>query len=128
MKITVPASQAQSIVSKFFYLAWSASKVMGMGFLQDRHAATEQEVFSNVIRSGDYVLPVHGGNNRTYADYVFGRMMKLGISVTRNGEDCDLEVSDSPAKPDYNSWSGTYNSPADILDAAVIIHSIVTPS
>lgn len=119
MKITVPASQVESIVSKFFYLAWKASKVMGMGFLQDRPAATEQEVFSNVIRSGDYALPIHGSNNRSYADYVFGRMMKLGISVTRNGEDYDLEVSDGPAKPDYNSWSGVYSSPAAILSAAL---------
>lgn len=99
-----------------------------MGFLQDRPDFTEQEVFSNVIRSGDYALPIHGGNNRTYADYVFGRMMKLGINVTRNGEDYDLEVSDNPAKPDYNSWASTYNSPADVLDAALIINAIVNPA
>lgn len=120
MKITVPASQVQPVVSKFFYLAWKASFVVGMGILQDRPNATEQEVFIHIIRSADYAMPVHGVNNRTSADYVFGRMMKLDISVSRNGEDYDLEVSDSPANPSYNSWAGTFSNPAAILSAAVL--------
>ena len=119
MKITIPQSEVDKVVSKFFYLAWKASSVLGMGFLQDRPSATEKDVFNNVIGSGDYAMPIHGAGNRTYADYVFGRMMKVGIKVVPNGESFDLEVSDDPARIDYQSWARTYKTAADVLKAAI---------
>ncbi len=121
MKVTVPANQVDAVVSKFFYLAWKASKVLGMGIFQDRPNASEKEVFHNVIGSGDYAMPIHGAHNRTYADYVFGRMMKVGIKVAADGENYTLEVSDDAARPDYQSWYSTYNTAADILTAAMLV-------
>jgi hypothetical protein len=73
-------------ISRAFFLAYQASHPIGMGLLQAAELsspARETQVFENVKNSGDYAggLNPGAGANEFYASYVFGRPLKLRISL-----------------------------------------------
>jgi hypothetical protein len=116
---TANASELQSLVRRILFLAYNASNCFGMGVLQQRSGATEEQVFNNAANMGDYP----GGNAMRHAppgdinaDYVFGRMMKLSIRYDENN--LTLDVSNGTPRPDYQSWCRTYKTYEDLVLAA----------
>jgi hypothetical protein len=121
---------AEPVVKRMFYLAWKA--VGGpsgiMGCLQDRGEVSEDEVWQNVKTAGDYPGG-HLGRERpghAYGDYVFGRMMKMGVDWT----DDTITTRDSPLRIDYEAWCRKYPTyealvlaAADELGVAAIAHA-----
>lgn len=114
MKIAVlNSTDPTAFLSRLFYLAWQAcGGPLGMGFLQNRPGATEEEVFKNVLTAGDYACG--GGNDKeVYGDYVFGRMMKFGAEI----ENGTIKFSDSPFRSDYQAFARKYPTIESLIDA-----------
>lgn len=109
------------VVKRAFWLAWKACRrPFGMGFLQDNPNATEDDVWKCVCIARDYVpgsASLMGADkpDETYGDYVFGRMMKLGMKWGRDG----VEIPDDPPRPDYQAWCTTYPTHEALVRAAI---------
>jgi len=105
-----------AVAKRMFYLAWKAcGGTTGLGFLQDRPEATENEIWSVVTGqiTSDYPTPA-GEILKPYGDYVFGRMMKFGVEINDNY----IIVSDSQPRMDYQSWCVRYSSYQALAEAA----------
>ena len=110
--------EAVNVASRALFLAYNAAGVFGMGAFQAQDNKTEQEVFDNVVHKRDYPGREETPdmtNCRLYADYVFGRMMKLVITVNNN----TLEFSDDKPRLDYQSWGSVYKSYDKLFKAAM---------
>jgi len=96
---------------RIFFLAWqNCGGPLGMGFLQDRPGATENDVWNNVQKRGDYpdlasisAVKQKDGKGSIHADYVFGRMMKLNVDFNFN--DLTITMRDDEPRPDYQGWA-----------------------
>lgn len=117
------ASKVVAVVKRAFFLAYNAcGGTSGMGMLQARSNVTEDQVWKNVCTHGDYPGGVLNGmadasKGDAYGDYVFGRMMKLGIQFDPSAG--TIEISDSAPRADYQGWSGRkYPSYKALVDAA----------
>lgn len=101
---------AVSVASRAMFLAYNESLVFGMGILQAQNNKTENEVFNNILYKQDYpgsiTQPPDMTNIRLHADYVFGRMMKLSITINNN----TIQYSDDKPNSGYQSWAYTYKS------------------
>lgn len=118
MKVQVPEGlKAEEVVKRMFCLAWQAcGGPLGMGVLQDRPGASEDEIWENVGRRGDYPGdPDKRGPSEAYGDYVFGRMMKLSV----HWDDAEIDLGDDSPRGDYQAWCGEYHSYQALFDAAV---------
>lgn len=114
--VTSSSLTGEQIAKRYFFLAYKASNVGGLGILQARENVEEDDIWKNVTRAGDYP----GNSNRNeciapYADYVFGRMMKVGCKVLENG----IEVREGSGRLDYQSWAFKYPTFKDLAIAAV---------
>jgi hypothetical protein len=124
MKIAVPDNVSTvDVVKKAMFLAYNAcGGPVGMGILQARNNVTEEDVWNNVANRGDYPGGNSFGSNKieeksgkVYADYVFGRMMKLSISWAEN----EIQVNDGKPSRDYQGWCGTYDSYELLIKVAI---------
>lgn len=109
---------ALRIVKEMYWLAWQAcGGTTGMGHFQDCPDATEEDVWGSVTTQTDINQARGSACCSLYADYVFGRMMKMGLGIDINGV-----ISWSPAdtRPDYQSWtrSGKYSGYEDVYAEA----------
>ena len=116
-KFKVDKKKAEAVAKNIFYLAWKESGVFGMGILQDRPESSKEDVWSNVCDRGDYPIGRTGEENDYYADYVFGRMMKLMVKL--NKKKGVIEMQDSDPRPDYQSWCRKYPSYEALFNAAI---------
>jgi hypothetical protein len=122
MQVTiVPAEKTTDVVKRMFYIAWKAcGGPMGMGFLRDRGPAqSEDEIWANVCNAGDYPGQRTfdpGKSGEAYGDYVFGRMMKMGVGF--NPSTGAITTRDSELRIDYQSWCMAYPTYRVLLDAA----------
>lgn len=118
ISISVPEGlTGEAVAKRAFFLAFQAcGGPTGMGVLQDNPGATEDDVWKNVLNSGDYVgeymTPKTG---EPYGDYVFGRMMKLGLTFTADTVSC---VERAP-RIDYQGWCRKYPSYEALVQAAI---------
>lgn len=109
-------ASGEQVAKRMFFLAWNAcGGPTGMGFLQDRGLKmNEESIFKNVVSSGDYATSQRNVAGSLYGDYVFGRMMKLGIKFGTNYvELCDMWRSD------YQAFCGKYPDAESLVGAAV---------
>lgn len=111
MKLTVSdSSKTKDVVKRAFYLAWVAcGGPLGLGFLQNKPGASEDDVWKNVCTDGDYAGNLRGnkvedGKGEVYGDYVFGRMMKTGIKWDGDA----ITVRDETPRHDYQAWCRKY--------------------
>ncbi len=106
----------EQVVQEAFWLAWKAcGGSLGMGRFQDRPGATKEDVWANVSESGDYPYKVNDNKpGKVYGDYVFGRMMKLGLEWDETG----VTVRDDAPRPDYQAWCRKYPTYEDLVLAA----------
>jgi hypothetical protein len=95
----------QQLAKRVFFLAYEASPVMGMGFLQARDGMTEEKVCEEYARGDGY-----------HADYAYGRMMKTSVVVRPNG--VDINYGREP-RADYQGWGRRYPTNAALLEAAM---------
>ena len=106
---------AQILAKRILFLAYEASQVFGMGAFQARDAITEDEVWANTVTKGDYGgFPAN--DKDIYADYVFGRMMKLSFHVKDNTISYD---GNDKTKLDYQSWGAKYKTYSKLFQAAI---------
>lgn len=109
------------IVKRAYWLAWKAcGHSFGLGILQDRGNVTEEDVWQRVRSAGDYgenAKKIMRTNEpgKTYGDYVFGRMMKLGFEW---GQDW-LEFYDETPRLDYQAWCCKYPTYEILVNAAI---------
>ena len=116
MHITCSSPEsAQTLAKRILFLAYEASHVFGMGAFQARDAVTEDQVWANTVTKGDYGgFPAN--TKDIYADYVFGRMMKLSFHVKDNTVNYD---GDDKTKLDYQSWGAKYKTYTKLFTAAI---------
>jgi hypothetical protein len=86
LRVFVQGCTALSFVKRAFFLAYCESKVVGLGRLQERADATEEDVWVNINLKNDYLEGIEAlvmlgekVSSSDRADYVFGRQMKLEI-------------------------------------------------
>ena len=107
------------IVKRMLWLAYqAASGPLGMGFFQAVSNATEEDVFRNVVNQEDYEgfqAEKKMSNGHFDADYVFGKMMKLRLTI----KDGEVIIPSWEPRRDYQSWCRTYPTYKDLYDAAV---------
>lgn len=108
-------SNPEVLAKRIVFLAWKAcGGPMGMGILQNNPGAGEAEVWKQAFGRGDY-----GGMGakagQVYADYVFGRMMKLTLSWDASS----VTLSDAECRLDYQSWCSTYPTYEALAKAAI---------
>lgn len=102
----------EQVAKRILFLAYQASRVVGMGVIHAKDDALEQEVWEQCV------------NNRwsghrpgqISADYVFGRMMKLSVLWSESG----VTIPHDEPRPDYQSWCTTYRTAADLIAAAIL--------
>lgn len=104
----ISVEKPRAVDEEAFWLAYQASSVVGMGHLQSRRGATKGDVLAAIP------FEERDGKTVAHADYVMGRMMKLGIGVTASG----IEVSDFAPRADYQSWCYAYPTNAALIEAA----------
>jgi hypothetical protein len=115
----IKCDQPEEVVKEAFWIAWQAcGRPQGLGMLQNRPNATKEDVWNNIRQAGDYeggaiTNPDKPGD--AYGDYVFGRMMKLGIKWNKEAV---IVREDSP-RIDYQSWCLKYPSYKTLIDAAI---------
>jgi len=114
MKVKIKNATVDDVVKETFWLAWQAcGGTLGMGFLQDKPNATKEQVWDNVLCTGDYP-----GNrskkNKLYVDYIFGRMMKLGFSCEKD----ILEFRNDKPIVDYQAWCRVYSTYQKLVEEA----------
>ena len=111
--VVAPKCKPEVFISRAFYLLWKAcGGTMGMGFLQDNPNATEEDVWLNVQSAGDYSFNTQR-ENRIYADYVFGRMIKWGVKTQGNKiifYNRDFDIG-------YNAFAKVYKTDMEIIEA-----------
>ena len=118
---TIRCDNPEAVVRRAFWLAWQAcGRPAGMRFLQDCPSATEQDVWNNVRTAGDYSQGARQlmGSDKpgdAYGNYVFGRMMNLGLKWDAEGVDC----RDDKPKRDCQEWCRVYPSYTELVQAAI---------
>jgi hypothetical protein len=114
---------ALTLAKRILFLAYEASSVFGMGAFQARDAITEDEVWANTVTKGDYGgFPAN--DEDIYADYVFGRMMKLSFHIKDNTISYD---GIDKTKLDYQSWGAKYKTYTKLFQAAIKSLNMTVP-
>ncbi len=100
---------------RIFWLAYQASSVVDLGRFQAQDDVTENDVWDNVTNSSDYPGKI-SPTDSIYADYVFGRMMKLSLKL----KDGKVEIGSSEFRSDYQSFCRKYPDPKSLHKAATV--------
>lgn len=108
--MVIKTERASELAKRMFFLAYKASNVVGMGVLQARDGVTEADVWKSAITSWDG----RDNSSKPYGDYIFGRMMKMSLSVG-NGA---VEFRDTKLNREYQSWCGVYSTYLALAQAA----------
>lgn len=114
--IKIQSDNPESLAKRMMWLAYQAADVFGMGAFQARGGIEEDQVWHNVTISGDYAGSLNTSPGLVFADYVFGRMMKLDIRIFGS----HIEVQDREARSDYQSWAAEYPTFEALAKAAVM--------
>ena len=107
----------KEVAHEMLWLAWQAcGGPVGMGLLQDRPNVTKKDVVQNVASSGDYPGNASGNSEiKLYADYVFGRMMKLRIDIKEDR----IEIMNDKVDSAYNGWHREFPTYKKLIGRAV---------
>lgn len=116
MKLEVIGIEPEKLVKRAMFLAWEAcGGPIGMGQLQDKPFAKEDEVWNNVKTAGDYPGNFRGSRDGdVYGDYVFGRMMKTGMKYN----DAYVTISKEKASGNYQAWARKFEDQPALIKAA----------
>ena len=116
---TIKINNAEAVVKKACFLAYEAcGDSSGMGFLQARDAVSEDDVWNNIMSSGDYPGPSHNKPGKVYGDYVFGRMMKIHFEYTADS----ITYYTGELDVEYQGWCLDYPTYLDLINSAVLFN------
>jgi len=106
VKIT-PSVPVEDFLREMLYIAWKGCEhTTGMGYLQDKPDASKVEVRK----------ACESGTRQVYADYIFGRMLKLRVILHEvNGNLVSLEMYDETYQPAYQSFAHIYPTTNDLI-------------
>ena len=116
----IEVKDPEAVAKEALWLAWQAcGGPTGMGVVKDNPSADKEQVWQAVRGDEDRSDIVfrdfmNRPGDRLYADYVFGRMMKLGIEWNADS----ITVDDAEPRRDYQSWCVKYPTYADLIAAA----------
>jgi len=122
MKITLTGITQNEFIKRAYFLAYQAAgPEQGMGVFQRRNGATEDEIYHNVCTGGDYLFGAAEedktqGETEFYGDYVFGRMLKLGMKTYKG--DSVVFLNDD-WREDYQAFCTKYPTPKELAQAVV---------
>ena len=103
--------EGKQLLVRVAWLAFQASKPMGLGFM---HAdAAERVTESDIERQ----ILVGTKSLIISFDYFVGRMIKTVFSLTPDGV---VHINPEIPRPDYQSWYSTYPTAASLLQAAEV--------
>lgn len=113
----IETKNAAEVVKEAFWIAYQAcGGPLGMGVFQARSGATKEDVWNNVQNAGDYSGCFRKQEaNDAYGDYVFGRMMKLGLKWDESSVTC----RDEAPRHDYQAWCNKYPTYQSLVEAAI---------
>lgn len=118
MKVTTTPLSGEIVARRMFFLAYQACGGEFMyGCFRARENPVEEEVWQNVLTSGDYPGAPKCRPGNLYGDYVFGRMLKLKVQYDRDS----VTVRDDTPDRSYQGWSrkSGYPSYAALVEAAI---------
>jgi hypothetical protein len=102
-----------------------------MGFLHDYPQASPKEVLWDVCNGMSFREYLDSSTREEiflYGDYIFGRSVKLGISITKDVEEHNLFIvkigADISVDPEYQTWAVSYSSYQDLVRACAIPFSL----
>jgi hypothetical protein len=104
----------ERVAKRALFLAYQHSRLLGLGVLQKRDNASEEDVWQACVGAHDY----RGSQfkkappGQAHADYVFGRHMKVDFRWT----DSTVEAH---AQNDDQAWCANYTSTDALLQAAI---------
>ncbi len=118
MKFRVIGATPETIVRRAMFLAWKSSRAVGFGVLQNRGSEqSEDQVWKSMFNREDYPSGNEYGDNKpgkVYADYVQGRMMKVGFRWDAE----TIGVNGGEWRSDYQSFCHAYPNAFLLLTAA----------
>lgn len=97
----------ERVAKRALFLAYQQARVLGLGVLQKRDNASEEDVWQACLGAHDY-----RGSAFKHADYVFGRHMKLALRWTET-------TVEAHAENDDQAWCANYTSTDALLQAAI---------
>lgn len=101
----------EQLLTRALWLAFSASSPVGMGFL---HSETARGITEETIgNEADEPFKKNDGSLNIYTDYVAGRMMKTGFSVSKDGK---LTIKPEVPRYDYQSWADKYANASQLIE------------
>lgn len=103
---------ARAVLKRMLWLAYKASSLQGLGIFQANDNATE-----------DSIAALHITDAGIMADYVHGRMVKLYVHMSKDGDILLSEFGEPSLS--YQSWAGTYKTIHALFDAAIFSLSVV---
>lgn len=94
-------------IKRALWLAFNASKAVGMGFLHMEASLqqTEDSLFE-ACRTPEKLT--------VYTDYCFGRMMKTSFEIDEND---NLVINPEEPRWGYQSWADTYPTASLLIEA-----------
>ena len=127
MRWNVTGSTGEQLAKRMLKLAWDAcGGAFGMGFLQDRGSGvSEDEVWKQAVDGLDYASH-QNKPGKVYADYVFGRMMKLSFAWGDGWVEGEDRVG---WRRDYQAFCGKYPTFAALVEAAAnSLNALISPA
>jgi hypothetical protein len=106
----VTMEQGQKLLKRMLFLAYNASKVIGLGILQARPHMSETELAEAYFSDG----------RRLSADYAFGRMMKMYANLVSVVDGVSAQTNVSTPRLDYQSWCSIYPTWEALVEAAKV--------
>jgi hypothetical protein len=101
----------ERIALRMQWLAYQASRPVGLGFLHFNADKTEDDIKPFVSTTN------WDGVTGWHSDYIFGRMMKC--SACFRGDQLAEVAPHNQPHPDYQSWAGKYPTYQALYDAAL---------
>jgi len=115
---TKDKAEATEIMKEMYWLAWQAAgNPSGMGWMRDNPGATKEDVWKNVTNTADYPGPPLTSPGDFNGDYVFGRMLKLRLSLKEDGT---ITFTNATPALDYQGWCHKYKTYEALFAAAVV--------
>lgn len=101
--------EGKRLLTRVAWLAFQASKPMGLGFMHTERASnvTEADIAKEIL--------INNTALRISFDYHVGRMIKTVFTLSRDGT---IRIDPETPRQDYQSWYSTYPTAAALLQAA----------
>jgi hypothetical protein len=115
-----PHPNPTDLLKEAAWLAWNHSIIRGKGVIQANPGATKEDLWGAIAEAHDYdgnpLMKPRGETEGMYynMDYVFGKAMKLRVTVCKDGILIPVHTPDG----NYETWSWKYPTFKALFDTA----------